>query len=506
MARATEPIAPCRPRPRCPAGCGPTRRHRPTPRAARSTAHPDRPSFAARRHLDADAAARENTRALSAQRRRHGRPRTVCAAVRADALRCSRGRVEPALSREVRALAPARIRSRARARRQSLQLARAGARQPVDRGFRRRSSRAEELASRRKASTFQRHPPHGPTLSRRSSTALRPRLIADATGPILLPHPSTCRRAPMRCLHVGASTPLKLWDPRRWRALAASIEARGLEPVWSAGRGEDAIVRECAGDTRYRSYAAALSLPQLWRLTANASLLVAPDTGVAHLGRIVGTPTVALFGPGSATISGAGEFWRDAPYRRGDGDPVSVPRSARAVQARARLGPALRPLARRVPASALHGRDRSRPRNGGNRGVRHIAALRMRRPTIVQFNLSPTLGGAEVYTAFFSRALEARGWPTRVVVSPGARFWDDLDFGGVTRSPLRLGDGAPARRHRPHPHFLAGLDAGDAFRLLCGRACASDPVRRNAAGILRSRRPVARGVAARRAPPCSVTA
>ncbi len=64
----------------------------------------------------------------------------------------------------------------------------------------------------------------------------------------------------------------------------------------------------------------------------------------------------------------------------------------------------------------------------------------MRRPTIVQFNLSPTLGGAEVYTAFFSRALEARGWPTRVVVSPGARFWDDLDFGGVTRSPLRLGD------------------------------------------------------------------
>ena len=120
-------------------------------------------------------------------------------------------------------------------------------------------------------------------------------------------------------LHVGASTPLKLWDPSRWRALARSIEARRLEPVWSAGRGEDAIVRECAGETRYRSYAGVLSLPQLWRLVADASLLVAPDTGVAHLGRIVGTPTVALFGPGSATISGAGAFWRDAPYR-----PVTV--------------------------------------------------------------------------------------------------------------------------------------------------------------------------------------
>jgi ADP-heptose:LPS heptosyltransferase len=120
---------------------------------------------------------------------------------------------------------------------------------------------------------------------------------------------------PYAVLHVGASTPLKRWDPVHWRALAASIEARGLEPVWSAGRNEEAVVRECAGATRYRSYAGALALPQLWRLVANASLLVAPDTGVAHLGRIVGTPTVALFGPGSTIISGAGAFWRDAPYR-----------------------------------------------------------------------------------------------------------------------------------------------------------------------------------------------
>jgi ADP-heptose:LPS heptosyltransferase len=116
-------------------------------------------------------------------------------------------------------------------------------------------------------------------------------------------------------LHVGASSALKQWDPSRWRALAAAIEARGLEPVWSAGHGEDAIVRQCAGETRHRSYAGALSLPQLWHLLAHAALLVAPDTGVAHLGRIVGTPTVALFGPGSSTISGGGEFWRDAPYR-----------------------------------------------------------------------------------------------------------------------------------------------------------------------------------------------
>jgi ADP-heptose:LPS heptosyltransferase len=50
-------------------------------------------------------------------------------------------------------------------------------------------------------------------------------------------------------------------------------------------------------------------------------VLIAPDTGVAHLGRIVGVPTVTLFGPGSAVICGAGDFFRDAPYRAVTIDP-----------------------------------------------------------------------------------------------------------------------------------------------------------------------------------------
>jgi hypothetical protein len=71
----------------------------------------------------------------------------------------------------------------------------------------------------------------------------------------------------------------------------------------------------------HRSYAGALTLPQLWHLLANAALLVAPDTGVAHLGRVVSVPTVALFGPGSALVSGAGDFWRNAPFRAVTVDP-----------------------------------------------------------------------------------------------------------------------------------------------------------------------------------------
>ena len=60
----------------------------------------------------------------------------------------------------------------------------------------------------------------------------------------------------------------------------------------------------------------------------------------------------------------------------------------------------------------------------------------MNPPAVLQFNLSPTLGGAEVYTAFFSRALVARGWTTRVVVHSRSKFWNDLDFGSVPRIPF----------------------------------------------------------------------
>jgi len=121
--------------------------------------------------------------------------------------------------------------------------------------------------------------------------------------------------APYAVLHVGASSPLKQWLPERWRAIARDVEGRGIVPVWSAGGGERAIVDAVDPKGRFRSYAGTLDLAQLWRLRAQARLLVAPDTGVAHLGRVVGVPTVALFGPGSALLCGAGEFWRNAPYR-----------------------------------------------------------------------------------------------------------------------------------------------------------------------------------------------
>lgn len=122
-------------------------------------------------------------------------------------------------------------------------------------------------------------------------------------------------------LHVGASSPLKYWPAARWAALAHALEADGLEVAWSAGRGEEALVAACDPEGRRRSYAGRLDLAQLWHLLEGAAALVAPDTGVAHLARLAWTPTVAIFGPGSAPLVGRGHFFRDAPWHAAVAEP-----------------------------------------------------------------------------------------------------------------------------------------------------------------------------------------
>ena len=118
---------------------------------------------------------------------------------------------------------------------------------------------------------------------------------------------------PYAVMHVGASTPLKLWPARNWQRLAQWLAAKGVEAVWSGGAGDEELVRRIDPVQQHRSYAGALDLAQLWHLMAEARLFVSPDTGVAHLARLTGVPSVTLFGPGSPLLFGRGAFWRDAP-------------------------------------------------------------------------------------------------------------------------------------------------------------------------------------------------
>ena len=124
-----------------------------------------------------------------------------------------------------------------------------------------------------------------------------------------------CPAAPYVVLHVGAGSPLRQWGADKWQGLARALEQRGLRPVWSAGPGERPLVDAIDPQGRHAAYAGTLGLAQLWQLLSGARALVTLDTGVAHLAKLAGVPTAALFGPGSSVLFGRGRFWRDSPFR-----------------------------------------------------------------------------------------------------------------------------------------------------------------------------------------------
>ena len=117
--------------------------------------------------------------------------------------------------------------------------------------------------------------------------------------------------SPFVVLHVGASRALKRWPARHWRTLAELLRGRGYSVVWSCGPGEQALLDEI-GSTGVR-YAGNLALTQLWHLLACAQAIVCPDTGVAHMGRLLGRPTCVLVGPADVRLVGNGRFWSDMP-------------------------------------------------------------------------------------------------------------------------------------------------------------------------------------------------
>lgn len=129
-----------------------------------------------------------------------------------------------------------------------------------------------------------------------------------------VPLPDVLRSRPYVVLHPGASTAVKRWPVERWRELAQAVAAAGYLPVWSGGPSEVALIDEIAPEPEQPNLAGRLGLGDLWHLYEGARAVVCPDTGVAHLARLIGVPTVALFGPGNASIHGAGRYWRDVPF------------------------------------------------------------------------------------------------------------------------------------------------------------------------------------------------
>jgi ADP-heptose:LPS heptosyltransferase len=103
-------------------------------------------------------------------------------------------------------------------------------------------------------------------------------------------------RSAVAVIHPFASAPDKTWAAAGFVEVAEKLRGSGLEPVFIGSSADD-----FAPFARFRTLAG-VSLEEVKRLLAGASLFVGNDSGPAHMAAAYGLPVVVLFGASDSVI------------------------------------------------------------------------------------------------------------------------------------------------------------------------------------------------------------
>jgi ADP-heptose:LPS heptosyltransferase len=97
-------------------------------------------------------------------------------------------------------------------------------------------------------------------------------------------------------VHPGASVPARQWPAGHCAQAVRQLTAAGHRVLVTGGPGERRLTAEVAGSTGV-DLGGRTDLPTLAAVLDGARVLVAGNTGPAHLAAAVGTPVVSLFAP-----------------------------------------------------------------------------------------------------------------------------------------------------------------------------------------------------------------
>jgi ADP-heptose:LPS heptosyltransferase len=101
---------------------------------------------------------------------------------------------------------------------------------------------------------------------------------------------------PYVVFHPGAAVPARRPTAEHSRAIVAALVAAGHRVLVTGDRAESTLTGYVSADGAL-DLGGRLSLPQLAAVLDRASVVVAPNTGPAHLAAAVNTPVVSLFAP-----------------------------------------------------------------------------------------------------------------------------------------------------------------------------------------------------------------
>ena len=104
---------------------------------------------------------------------------------------------------------------------------------------------------------------------------------------------------PYAVVHAGAAYFTKVWPGDSFRLLALELrQLHGLEPIFVAGPGEEALAEQFSGFQVRRI----LRLSELKALMSGANLFVGNDSGPAHVAAAFGVPCVVIFGSSDSAV------------------------------------------------------------------------------------------------------------------------------------------------------------------------------------------------------------
>jgi ADP-heptose:LPS heptosyltransferase len=98
-------------------------------------------------------------------------------------------------------------------------------------------------------------------------------------------------------VHPGAAFGAKRWPVERFAAVAAALARDGHRVVVTGGPDEAPPAAQVAAASGGLDLAGRTTIGELLTLVAGAALVIAGDTGIAHVATAFGVPSVTLFGP-----------------------------------------------------------------------------------------------------------------------------------------------------------------------------------------------------------------
>lgn len=110
-------------------------------------------------------------------------------------------------------------------------------------------------------------------------------------------------------VHLGASSRLRYWSSDNWRMLVSKLIARGYAATVSVGPGEDDLLEPLECLQKAVKIRGDKSLSEIATVMASSDLIICVDTGIAHLAKLISTPSIVIYGPGDPRLHGPGDYW-----------------------------------------------------------------------------------------------------------------------------------------------------------------------------------------------------